>query len=107
MSGTGEEDEVPPRFDDENNMNNNQEDDESRASGGPSLEDLMRRLEKLTTENNKLRRKAKVQHPQDNRNNMVKKLEKGKPHQRLPLNHQRSKFKRRGLKKWNMQGVSS
>jgi hypothetical protein len=36
--------------------------------------------------------------PQDNCNNMVKKLEKGKPHQRLPLNHQRSKFKRRGMK---------
>jgi hypothetical protein len=59
MSRTGEEDEVSPRFDDENNMNNNQEDDKSRASGGPSLEDLMRRLEKLTVENNKLRRKAK------------------------------------------------
>jgi hypothetical protein len=40
-------------------MNNNQEDDKSRASGGPSLEDLMRRLEKLTAKNNKLRRKAK------------------------------------------------
>jgi hypothetical protein len=40
-------------------MNNNQEDDKSRASGGPSLEDLMRRLEKLMAENNKLRRKAK------------------------------------------------
>jgi hypothetical protein len=40
-------------------MNNNQEDDKSRASGGPSLEDLMRRLEKLTVENNKLRRKVK------------------------------------------------
>jgi hypothetical protein len=40
-------------------MNNNQEDDKSRASGGPSLADLMRRLEKLTAENNKVRRKAK------------------------------------------------
>jgi hypothetical protein len=59
MSRTGEEDEVPPQFDDENNTNNNQEDDKSRASGGPSLEDLMRRLEKLTVKNNKLRRKAK------------------------------------------------
>jgi hypothetical protein len=44
MSRTGEEDEVPSRFIDENNMNNNH---------------LMRRLEKLTAENNKLRRKAK------------------------------------------------
>jgi hypothetical protein len=59
MSRIGEEDEVPPQFDNENNMNNNQKDDKSRASGGPSLEDLMRRLEKLTTKNNKLRRKAK------------------------------------------------
>jgi hypothetical protein len=40
-------------------MNNNQEDDKSRAFRGLSLEDLMRRLEKLTVENNKLRRKAK------------------------------------------------
>jgi hypothetical protein len=40
-------------------MNNNQEDNKSRASGGPSLEDLMRRLEKITIENNKLRRKDK------------------------------------------------
>jgi hypothetical protein len=59
MSRIGEEDEVPPQFDNENNMNNNQKDDKSRASEGPSLEDLMRRLEKLTTKNNKLRRKAK------------------------------------------------
>jgi hypothetical protein len=59
MSRTGEEDEVATRFDDENNMNNNQEDDKSRASGGPFLKDLMRRLEKLTAMNNKLRRKAK------------------------------------------------
>jgi hypothetical protein len=59
MSRTGEEDEVPLRFDDENNMNNNQEDDKSGASRGPSLEYLMRRLENLTAENNKLRRKDK------------------------------------------------
>jgi hypothetical protein len=59
MSRIGEEDEVPPRIDGENNTNNNQEDDKSGASGGPSLEDLMRRLEKLTTKNKKLRAKAK------------------------------------------------
>jgi hypothetical protein len=59
MSRIGEEDEVPPRFNDENNMNNNQEDGKSRASRSPSLEDLMRRLEKVMAENNKLRRKAK------------------------------------------------
>jgi hypothetical protein len=33
-------------------MNNNQKDDKSGASGGPSLEDLMRRLEKFMAENN-------------------------------------------------------
>jgi predicted RNase H-like nuclease (RuvC/YqgF family) len=59
ISRTREEVEVPPRFDDENNTNNNQEDDKLRASRGPSLEDLMRRIEKLTIENNTLRRKAK------------------------------------------------
>jgi hypothetical protein len=40
-------------------MNNNQEGDKSGASTTPSLEDLMKRLEKLTTENKKLRVKAK------------------------------------------------
>jgi hypothetical protein len=59
MLRTRDEDEVPPRFDDKNNMNNNQEGDKSGASRAPSLEDLMRRLEKLTAENKKLRVKAK------------------------------------------------
>jgi hypothetical protein len=59
MSRTGDKDEVPPRFDDENNTNNNQEGDKSRAFRSPSLEHLMRRLEKLTTVNKKLRAKAK------------------------------------------------
>jgi hypothetical protein len=60
MSRTSDEDEVPLRFDDENNMNNNQEGDKSGAlAPPPPLEDLMRRLEKLTTENKKLRAKAK------------------------------------------------
>jgi hypothetical protein len=44
---------------DENNTNNNQEDDKLGASGGPSLGDLMRRLEKFTAENKKLRAKVK------------------------------------------------
>jgi hypothetical protein len=60
MLRTEDEDKVPPRFNDENNTNNNQEGDKSGASGPPSLEDLMRRLEKLTTKNKKLRAKAKV-----------------------------------------------
>jgi hypothetical protein len=54
-----DEDEVPPRFDDENNTNNNKEGDKLGAFRAPSLEDIMRRLEKLTTENKKLRAKAK------------------------------------------------
>jgi hypothetical protein len=59
MLRTEEEVEVPPQSDDENNMNNNQEDDKSGASGGPSLEDFKRRLEKLMAENKKLRAKVK------------------------------------------------
>jgi cell division protein FtsB len=54
---------------------------------------LKREVKKLELEVNKLKKQAKVQPPQDNCNNMVKKLEKEKkPHQRLSLNHQRSKF---------------
>jgi hypothetical protein len=63
---------------------------------------LKREVKKLKLEVNKLKKQGKVQPPQDNHNNMVKKLEKEKSHQILPLNHQRSKFKRRGIKKWNM-----
>jgi hypothetical protein len=39
---------------------------------------LKREVKKLELEVNKLKKKAKVQPPQDNRNNMMKKLEKGK-----------------------------
>jgi cell division protein FtsB len=54
---------------------------------------LKREVKKLELEVNKLKKQAKVQPPQDNCNNMVKKLEKEKKtHQRLSLNHQRSKF---------------
>jgi hypothetical protein len=68
---------------------------------------LKREVKKLELEVNKMKKQAKVQPPQDNRSNVVKKLKKGKPHQRLLLNLQRSKFKMRRLKKYNMQGVSS
>jgi hypothetical protein len=56
------EDEVDttPRFDDESNTNNNEEGSKMKASIDAKLEDLMLRLEKLTTENNKLRRKVKA-----------------------------------------------
>jgi hypothetical protein len=39
---------------------------------------LKREVKKLELEVNKLKKQAKMQPPQDNRNNMVKKLEKGK-----------------------------
>jgi hypothetical protein len=60
---------------------------------------LKREVKKLELEVNKLKKQAKMQPPQDNRINMVKKLEKEKLHQRLLLNHQRSKFKRRRMKR--------
>jgi cell division protein FtsB len=39
---------------------------------------LKREVKKLELEVNKLKKQAKVQHPQDNRSNVVMKLEKGK-----------------------------
>jgi hypothetical protein len=59
MSRNGDEDDTSSRFDVEDTMNNNKDDAKSGASNAPTLEDLMRRLEKLTIENNKLRKKAK------------------------------------------------
>jgi hypothetical protein len=53
-----ENDELP-RFDDETNPNTNVEGSKMGGSADSTLVDLMRRLEKLTTENNKLRRKLK------------------------------------------------
>jgi hypothetical protein len=55
-----DEDDSTPRFDNESNTNNNEESSKTRASIDAKLEDLMKRLEKLTTENNKLRRKIKA-----------------------------------------------
>jgi hypothetical protein len=59
MSITGDENEELPRFDDETNPNNNVKGSKMGASADATLEDLMRRLEKLTAKNNKLRRRAK------------------------------------------------
>jgi hypothetical protein len=50
MSRTGDENEELPMFDDETNPDTNAD---------ATLEDLMRRVDKLTAENNKLRKKAK------------------------------------------------
>jgi hypothetical protein len=59
VSRNGDENDASPRLDVEDTTNNHQDGAKSGASNAPTLEDLMRRLEKLTTENNKLRRKAK------------------------------------------------
>jgi hypothetical protein len=58
-----------------------------------------REVKKIELEVNKLKKQAKVQPPQDNHSNVVKKLEKEKPHQRLILNLQRSKIKMRKMRK--------
>jgi hypothetical protein len=57
MSRNGDEDDATPRFDDKSN---NEESSKMRASTDTKLEDLMKRLEKLTAENNKLRRMVKA-----------------------------------------------
>jgi hypothetical protein len=59
MSSTGDEDVVPPKFDDEGNPTNIENGSKSGASTCPTLEDLMSKVEKLTSENKKLRAKAK------------------------------------------------
>jgi hypothetical protein len=56
---TGEIQEVPPKFDEEGNPITIEEHSKTGASNARTLEDLTKRLEKLTAENNKLRRKAK------------------------------------------------
>jgi hypothetical protein len=60
MSRTGEIEEVPQKFDEEDNLITVEEGSKTGVSNGPILEDLIKKLEKLTTENNKLRRKIKA-----------------------------------------------
>jgi hypothetical protein len=60
MSRNGDEDDATLRFDDKSKTNNSEESFKTRASIDAKLEDLMKRLEKLTTENNKLRRKVEA-----------------------------------------------
>jgi septal ring factor EnvC (AmiA/AmiB activator) len=60
MSRNGDEDDATPRFDDKSKTNNNEESSKTRASIDAKLEDLVKRLDKLTAENNKLRRKVKA-----------------------------------------------
>jgi hypothetical protein len=59
MSRTMEEDEVPPKFDEEGNPVNIDESSKSGASNASTLEDLMRKVEKLMAKNKRLRAKAK------------------------------------------------
>jgi hypothetical protein len=59
MPRNRDEDDATSRFDDKSNTNNNEEGSKMRASTDAKLIDLMKRIEKLTTENNKLRRKVK------------------------------------------------
>jgi hypothetical protein len=60
MLRNGDEDDATPRFDDESNTNNNGKGSKTRALTDAKLEDLMKRLEKLTAENNKVRRNVKA-----------------------------------------------
>jgi septal ring factor EnvC (AmiA/AmiB activator) len=60
MSRNREEDDATQRFDDKSNTNNNEEGFKTEASTDAKLEDLMKRLETLTAENNKLKRKVKA-----------------------------------------------
>jgi cell wall assembly regulator SMI1 len=59
MLRTRDEDQFPLKFDDEGNPTKNDDGSKSGASTGPTLEELMRSLEKLTPENKKWRAKAK------------------------------------------------
>jgi hypothetical protein len=60
MSRNGDEDDDTLRLDGKSNDNNSEESSKMRASTDAKLEDLMKRLEKLTAKNNKLRRKVKA-----------------------------------------------
>jgi hypothetical protein len=53
MLRTRDEDQFPLKFDDEGNPTKNDDGSKSGASTGPTLEELMRSLEKLTPENKK------------------------------------------------------
>jgi hypothetical protein len=56
MLRNGDKEEATPRFNDESNTNNNEEVYKTKASIDTKLEDLLKRLEKLTTKNNKLKK---------------------------------------------------
>jgi hypothetical protein len=60
MSRTAEIQEITQKFNEEGNPIIVEEGSKTGASNAPTLEDLMKRLEKLMTKNNKLRRKVKA-----------------------------------------------
>jgi hypothetical protein len=60
MSRNGDEDDDTLRLDGKSNDNNSEESSKMRASTDAKLKDLMKRLEKLTVKNNKLRKKVKA-----------------------------------------------
>jgi hypothetical protein len=60
MPKNGENDQLPPpRFDEDGNTTIVDEDSKSGASNQPSIEDLLKKLDKLKVENKKLRTKSK------------------------------------------------
>jgi hypothetical protein len=60
MSRNGDEDDATLRFDGKSNTNRSEEGSKMRTSTDAKLKDLMKRLEKLTAENKKLRKKVKA-----------------------------------------------
>jgi hypothetical protein len=58
MSRNGDEDDATLRFDDKSNTNNSEENSKTRASTDAKLEDLMKRLEKLTTKKQQDKKKG-------------------------------------------------
>jgi hypothetical protein len=58
MSRNGDDDDATPRFDDKSNTNNNEESSKMRDSTDAKLEELMKRLEKLTAEKKQAKKKG-------------------------------------------------
>jgi hypothetical protein len=58
MSRNEDEDDATPRFNEKSNTNNNEEDSKMRASTDAKLEDLMKRLEKLTAKKQQAKKKG-------------------------------------------------
>jgi hypothetical protein len=58
MSRNGDEDDATLRFDDKSNTNNSEENSKTRASTDAKLEDLMKRLEKLTAKKQQAKKKG-------------------------------------------------